>query len=163
MLCINYNMEYISKNIKDTHNIAEEVLSVLMQKKNTNALIIVLKGDLGAGKTEFVKGLKSFFKIKNNILSPTFVLMKVYDICNPQIKFKKIYHFDLYRLIDKKLNQKELEDSLNCLDIYDVLNDVNNIVLIEWGENIKMLNKFKKYMISFESCDDNIRKISIDL
>jgi tRNA threonylcarbamoyladenosine biosynthesis protein TsaE len=124
-------MEYISKTVKDTHNIAEEVLNVLMSKKNEKALIIVLKGNLGAGKTEFVKGLKSFFKIKNNILSPTFVLMKVYDILNTKIRFKKLYHFDLYRMIDKKLKQKELEESLNYLDIYDVLNNSSNIVLIE--------------------------------
>ncbi|MDD3156488.1 MAG: tRNA (adenosine(37)-N6)-threonylcarbamoyltransferase complex ATPase subunit type 1 TsaE [Candidatus Pacebacteria bacterium] len=124
-------MEYISKNIKDTHSIAEEVLNVLISKKDKKALIVVLKGNLGAGKTEFVKGLKSFFKIKNNILSPTFVLMKVYDILNKKIGFKKLYHFDLYRMLDKKSKQKELEENLSCLDIYDVLNNPDNIVLIE--------------------------------
>ncbi|MDD3808296.1 MAG: tRNA (adenosine(37)-N6)-threonylcarbamoyltransferase complex ATPase subunit type 1 TsaE [Candidatus Pacebacteria bacterium] len=124
-------MEYISKNIKDTHSIAEEVLNVLISKKDKKALIVVLKGNLGAGKTEFVKGLKSFFKIKNNILSPTFVLMKVYDILNTKIGFKKMYHFDLYRMLDKKSKQKELEENLSCLDIYDVLNNPDNIVLIE--------------------------------
>lgn len=155
-------MEYISKNIKDTHSIAEEVLNVLISKKDKKALIVVLKGNLGAGKTEFVKGLKSFFKIKNNILSPTFVLMKVYDILNKKIGFKKLYHFDLYRMLDKKSKQKELEENLSCLDIYDVLNNPDNIVLIEWGEDVKMLNKFKKHVVSFESCNGNMRKISID-
>lgn len=94
-------MEYISQNINDTHKIAITILKSLMKQANRkSSLLIILKGELGAGKTEFVKGFKSFLQIKNNILSPTFVLMKVYNINNHNIHFKKFYHLDLYRLID---------------------------------------------------------------
>lgn len=123
-------MEYISKSVNDTHQIAKNILKkLILESKTDQALVIILKGNLGAGKTELVKGLKSFFKIKNNILSPTFVLMKVYNISNS--KFKTMYHFDLYRLIGGKLKEKDIIAALDTLNIYDILNNQENIVFIE--------------------------------
>ncbi|MFA5230147.1 MAG: tRNA (adenosine(37)-N6)-threonylcarbamoyltransferase complex ATPase subunit type 1 TsaE [Candidatus Paceibacterota bacterium] len=123
-------MKYISKDVKDTHKIAKNILKdLILRPKNSQALVVILKGELGAGKTEFVKGLKSFLEIKNNILSPTFVLMKVYNILNT--KFKKMYHFDLYRLLEGKLKEKNIIEALETLNIYDILNDNTNIVFIE--------------------------------
>jgi tRNA threonylcarbamoyladenosine biosynthesis protein TsaE len=124
-------MKFISKNVNDTHKLAKTILNELILKHNKNALVVVLKGELGAGKTEFVKGLKSFLDINNNILSPTFVLMKVYNINNKDIKFKNLYHFDLYRLIEGKLKEKDIIEALNTLNIYDILNNKDNIVFIE--------------------------------
>ena len=138
-------MEYASKNIKDTHKLAEKILKELILKhKQRNALIVVLKGDLGVGKTEFVKGLKNFLKIKNNILSPTFVLMKVYDINNIKVNFKKFYHFDLYRLIEN--TEKDIWSALEVLNIQDILNNRDNIVFIEWGEKLKKLKKISNIL-----------------
>jgi tRNA threonylcarbamoyladenosine biosynthesis protein TsaE len=123
-------MKYISNSVQETHKIAEDFIKDFSKKHNSkNALVVVMKGDLGSGKTEFVKGLKKILKIKNNILSPTFVLMKVYDISNS--KFKKIYHFDLYRLLEGKLKEKYVIEALKTLNIYDILNDNVNIVFIE--------------------------------
>jgi tRNA threonylcarbamoyladenosine biosynthesis protein TsaE len=99
--------KYVSKSVKETHKIAESFIKEISKKHDSkNALVIVMRGDLGSGKTEFVKGLKKVLSIKNNILSPTFVLMKVYDITNS--KFKKMYHFDLYRLLEGKLKEKNI-------------------------------------------------------
>jgi len=149
----------ISKNVKETHKLAEQILkNLILQHKLNQALIIVLKGELGAGKTEFVKGLKKFLKINNNILSPTFVLMKVYTI-NTKINFKNLYHFDLYRLIEN--NNKCIIESLNILNIYDILNNEDNIVFVEWGENIKMLKKFKIHTIEVKRKNIKEREILI--
>ncbi|HRZ29786.1 MAG TPA: tRNA (adenosine(37)-N6)-threonylcarbamoyltransferase complex ATPase subunit type 1 TsaE [Candidatus Paceibacterota bacterium] len=122
----------ISKNVKETHKLAGQILkNLILQHKLNKALVIILKGELGTGKTEFVKGLKNFLKIKNNILSPTFVLMKVYDINNAKVNFKNLYHFDLYRLIEGKLKEKDIKEALNTLNIYDILNNKENIVFVE--------------------------------
>jgi len=124
-------MKYISKSVKETHKISEEFLKEISKKHYTNALVVVLQGDLGSGKTEFVKGLKKELKIENNILSPTFVLMKVYNIFNLKFGFQKMYHFDLYRLLEGKIKEKNIVEALETLNIYDILNDKKNIVFIE--------------------------------
>jgi len=153
-------MKYISKGVKDTHKIAKNILKdLILRPKNSQALVVILKGELGAGKTEFVKGLKSFLEIKNNILSPTFVLMKVYNILNT--KFKKMYHFDLYRLLEGKLKEKNIIEALETLNIYDILNDNTNIVFIEWGENLKMLKKYNPIVIEIINTKNAERKILI--
>lgn len=153
-------MEYISKSVKETHKIAKTILLDLIKSHEDMALVIILKGELGAGKTEFVKGLKEVFKIKENILSPTFVLMKVYNIVNP--RFKKIYHFDLYRLKEGEMEENQIISALETLNIYDVLNDSENIVLIEWGEGISLFNKIKARNIEIKQGGDGIRKFKID-
>ena len=153
-------MEYISKSVKETHKIAKTILLDLIKSHKDMALVIVLKGELGAGKTEFVKGLKEVFKIKENILSPTFVLMKVYDIVSP--KFKKMYHFDLYRLKEGGTKENQIINALETLNIYDVLNDSGNIALIEWGEGISLFNKIKARNIEIKQSEDGKRKFKID-
>jgi tRNA threonylcarbamoyladenosine biosynthesis protein TsaE len=123
--------KYTSKSVKETHKISEEFLKEISKKHYVNALVAVLQGDLGSGKTEFVKGLKKELKIENNILSPTFVLMKVYNIFNLKFGFQKMYHFDLYRLLEGKIKEKNIVEALETLNIYDILNDKKNIVFIE--------------------------------
>ncbi|MBQ9058288.1 MAG: tRNA (adenosine(37)-N6)-threonylcarbamoyltransferase complex ATPase subunit type 1 TsaE [Atopobiaceae bacterium] len=82
--------------------------------------IIVLSGDLGAGKTQFTKGVARALGISSDITSPTFNILMVYD--NGRIP---LYHFDLYRLE----NPDELEDT----GIFDVLG-AEGVCVIEWGE-----------------------------
>jgi tRNA threonylcarbamoyladenosine biosynthesis protein TsaE len=125
--------KYISKNIKTTHKIAQTILEELMLDINhaQQALIVILKGELGTGKTEFVKGLKDFLNIKSNVLSPTFVVMKVYDINKNNSVFKKLYHFDLYRLINNQTHNLNIDNDLANISIQDVFNNPSNIVFVE--------------------------------
>lgn len=120
--------KYISNTVLDTHKIANDVLKHLTDNnlfKNQSKLII-LKGDLGVGKTEFVKGLAKKLGVQNNVLSPTFVLSRVYDVDNSNIK--KLYHLDVYRLIEKnKVDSADLES----LFLDELINDSSNIVVIE--------------------------------
>ena len=154
-------MKYISKSVKETHKISEEFLKEISKKHYTNALVVVLQGDLGSGKTEFVKGLKKELKIENNILSPTFVLMKVYNIFNLKFGFQKMYHFDLYRLLEGKIKEKNIVEALETLNIYDILNDKKNIVFIEWGESLKMLKKYSPVVIEIKNKGNEDREILI--
>lgn len=88
--------------------------------------IVGLFGDLGSGKTQFVKGICEYFNVKDNISSPTFVIVNEYEgfdnVSNSEVK---INHFDLYRL----KNIKEL------LEIgFDNYIESNSVCLIEWAE-----------------------------
>lgn len=155
-------MKFISKNINDTHKLAKKILNEIISKHDIDkALVVILKGELGAGKTEFVKGLKVSLGISNNILSPTFVLMRVYNIYNKDLKFKNLYHFDLYRLIERKLKEGDIVEALNTLNIYDILNNKENIVFIEWGENIKILKKYTTKIVELKRIDMYEREIKL--
>ena len=82
--------KYLIKNDIQTLSFAKEVA-----KKLNNGDIIILSGDLGAGKTKFTEGFLSFYGLENEISSPTFTIVNEY--------FKNdinIYDFDVYRLED---------------------------------------------------------------
>ena len=108
-------MEYISKTEKDTINFAKTYAKSLK-----NGDILLLDGDLGAGKTVFVKGLVQALSTKNIVaVSPTFTIVNEYDT-NP-----KIYHFDFYRI--------KSEDELVAIGIEEYLYG-DGICVIEWPE-----------------------------
>ena len=103
--------------------LAKKILALHPGKK---AVIIGLLGDLGSGKTTFVQGFLKVAGWKKRITSPTFVLMRRYPLRGK--KFKNIYHLDAYRLKSSEIHHLELEDTIK---------DPQNIVLVEWPENIK--------------------------
>lgn len=88
--------------------------------------VIGLKGDLGSGKTQFVKGICSYFGIDDDVNSPTFIIANQYQGTNPERgEMIKINHLDLYRL--KKASDIE---SLGMDNYFDG----ESITLIEWSE-----------------------------
>ena len=114
--------------------------------KFNKRMIILMRGELGSGKTTFIKQLLAHKYDFHNTSSPTFGLINTYNIQN-----KLIFHYDLYR-IDK-------ESELNEIGIYDNL-EIKAIHFIEWPEVIPS-NLIKPDMIiSFETMDEH-RLISI--
>lgn len=116
--------EYISHNIEETEKVAADLISNLSGSK-----VLALSGNLGAGKTVFVKGLAKALGIKERVNSPTFVLLKVYNTEHPQIK--RLIHVDCYRLE----GQEDLED----IGLSEFLDDPSNLVVIEWADRINNL------------------------
>ena len=115
--------------------------------------ICLFQGELGAGKTTFVRLLINNLYLLNNlpkpasIASPTFPILNTYDLNSLQI-----YHYDLYRI----QNLKELEE----LDFFENLN--NNITFIEWPEILISLPLNKKYyLINLDIISETKRKINI--
>ncbi|MBF0570512.1 MAG: tRNA (adenosine(37)-N6)-threonylcarbamoyltransferase complex ATPase subunit type 1 TsaE [Candidatus Omnitrophica bacterium] len=109
--------------------------------------IVLLQGDLGAGKTTFVKGLARAFKVSpQKVNSPTFVLMNYY-------KGKlAIYHFDLYRLGDPK--------EVDTVD-FDEYFYGEGISLIEWPERLGEYKPKQYYLVEFQHKGEQKRKICI--
>lgn len=109
--------------------------------------IVVLNGNLGSGKTFFIKKALRYFNI-NNVSSPTFALVNEYD------GLLKVYHFDFYRINSKG----ELFD----IGWYDYLNDTEALIFIEWGNLIPGVIPQKRYEIQIIISDDLKREFKIE-
>lgn len=95
----------------------------------TGATVIALQGDLGSGKTHFAQNFGKVLGVEENMPSPTFVIMKNYNINS--WGFKKLIHIDAYRL--------EKEEELINLGWNEMVKDPENIILIEWPERVPNL------------------------
>lgn len=114
--------------------------------------IVLLHGDLGAGKTTFVKGLAQGLNIKDDITSPTFSLMNVYDV--EQADIQNLVHIDTYRL--------ESERDLIEIGIEDYLGNSHTITVIEWPEKIgKLLKNKETKNVSLSHVTESERSIII--
>lgn len=127
-------MEIITQTEKETIGIAKEFAAHLRGGE-----VLGLVGDLGAGKTCFTKGLAQGLKIKKNITSPTFVLMKVYPTKHKAIK--NFVHIDAYRL--------HSYNDLMAIGIEDYIGKDDSVVVIEWADRVKD-KKVKIDEIKFE-------------
>lgn len=137
--------KFILNNLSDTKKVA-----VAFAKLLRGGEIILLNGDLGAGKTTFTKLVLQALGVKDDVTSPTFTIMHEY-------KTKKfdIYHFDMYRLTSGS------EACEFGMDEYLYSRDPRNIVFVEWAENIKDILTGKFIKIDIKLLDDNKREIEI--
>ena len=135
--------EFVSKSFEDTVKFAKE-FAVSLKPGD----IVLLDGDLGAGKTVFSKGVVS--ALSNNSIvavSPTFVLVNVYDT-NP-----KVYHFDLYRIED----QSEL-DAIGAEEYFFG----DGISLVEWPSRVEGFFPASSIKVNIKKLSDNERLITVE-
>ena len=111
---------------------------------------VLLRGDLGAGKTTLVKGIAAAFEAaaEEDVTSPTFTL--VHEYRGPRAN---LYHIDLYRV--------DTPRELETLALDDLRSD-NSILLIEWGEKFPQLQREWDLEIALEREDENVRRIRIN-
>ncbi|OGM66666.1 tRNA (adenosine(37)-N6)-threonylcarbamoyltransferase complex ATPase subunit type 1 TsaE [Candidatus Woesebacteria bacterium RIFCSPLOWO2_01_FULL_43_11] len=138
-------MEFITKSPGETKKLGKTLANNL-----TGGEIFALTGNLGSGKTTFVQGFAEGLRVKTRIISPTFILMRRYNI-----KPKNFYHVDLYRL------EENAEKEVVNLGLTDIWGRKENIVVIEWAEKIKGLIPKSAKWITFEDLEGDKRKISI--
>ena len=135
--------EFISKSIEDTLHVAAEFANSLSVGD-----IVLLNGDLGAGKTVFVKGVTDYFsKGKAVAVSPTFLIVNVYDTT------PEIYHFDLYRINDV--------EELDFIGAEEYLFG-NGISFVEWPERAKGYFPSSSIKVEIKKINDNERLIRIE-
>lgn len=129
----------IINNLKETKKFAKNFAKILKGGE-----VVLLGGDLGAGKTTFTKSVLKCLGVKDEVTSPTFTIMREYN----GKKFK-IYHFDMYRLSSgQEAKEFGLED-------YIYSKNKDSIVFIEWPENVQdiLVGDFIKVDISILDSD----------
>ena len=132
----------------------EEIGKLLAQELESDASLppfVALYGDLGVGKTAFVRGFVSAISPEAIVRSPTFALVNEY-----RAKPRTLFHFDMYRI--------DSEDDLDSIGFYDYL-DRSGICLVEWSEKIPYALPERYLRVTLEKNDarnPNCRKITVE-
>ena len=129
---------------KETEDKAKNFASLIKGFKNS--LLINLIGNLGAGKTTFVRGLIQELGFDEFVKSPTFTILESYESDN-----LKVFHFDLYRIEDDK--------ELQAIGVEDYLTEENAITLVEWPEKSKRYFNNPDYIIELNHCDNDEKRL----
>jgi len=129
---------------KETEDKAKNFASLIKGFKNS--LLINLIGNLGAGKTTFVRGLIQELGFDEFVKSPTFTIVESYESDN-----LKIFHFDLYRIEDDR--------ELQAIGVEDYLTEENAITLVEWPEKSKRYFNNPDYIIELNHCDNDEKRL----
>lgn len=132
--------KYTSRNENDTIALAQNIESEKFEN-----MIICLDGELGSGKTIFVKGFAHALGIEETITSPTFNIIKEYN--NGELP---LYHMDVYRLDDN-------EDTVGVTDYFNK----GGITIIEWADIINEKLPEERLDIKFRIIDENTRLLTI--
>ncbi len=158
-------MEFLAKNEEETAKLAHD-FAIKLGPNDESAQVVGLYGELGAGKTTFMKYLAKSLGVKETIQSPTFVIMKKYELKSAskkaQVKdtfklapfyFQTLIHIDAYRI--------ENDNEMINLGWEEIINDPKNLVFVEWPERIAgVMPKHTK--ISFNHINENERNIKIE-
>ncbi|HCI05345.1 MAG: hypothetical protein UX26_C0001G0047 [Parcubacteria group bacterium GW2011_GWC1_45_9] len=153
-------LEFFSESPEQTRKLARAF--ILKFKNLDQPLILALTGNLGVGKTCFIQTLAKALKIKDRVISPTFVVMKSFLIPEKRKKsrFAKaapdkrfFWHVDCWRL-----EQPDFE----YLGLKEIVKNNENIVCLEWAEKVKKLLPKNTVWLKFEHLGGNKRKITIE-
>ncbi|MCI0533561.1 tRNA (adenosine(37)-N6)-threonylcarbamoyltransferase complex ATPase subunit type 1 TsaE [bacterium] len=147
-------MKIVSKSEADTKMAAEVFLFGFVKKfVGRGALVAGLSGDLGSGKTTFVKFIAESFGLPPIVQSPTFVIEKVYSLPSSlnAREFRRLIHIDAYRLKDAY--------ELLALGWDDMVKDKENIIFVEWPENVREALPDDANFVRFSHIDDGARGI----
>ena len=138
-------MIFESRSAADTESFAMKLASRLLPGD-----VIRLHGEIGVGKTVFVRGVARFFGCEQEVCSPTFAIMNIYAGSTP------VYHFDLYRL--------ESEDEIYEAGLYEYLG-ADGIALVEWPELLREYPSKRIYDVTIEKnngISEDYRKITLE-
>lgn len=142
--------EVCSLSPEETERAGEELARLVRDGENIPPFI-ALYGDLGVGKTAFVRGFARVFSPKALVRSPTFALVNEYPSDT-----RRLFHFDMYRISD--------EDDLYSTGYYDYL-DEGSVCLVEWSENIPYALPERYLRVTITKNDtenENSRKILVE-
>ncbi|MBR5250590.1 MAG: tRNA (adenosine(37)-N6)-threonylcarbamoyltransferase complex ATPase subunit type 1 TsaE [Clostridia bacterium] len=137
-------MKVISNSVEETINIGKE-----FAKKLKGGAVVLLDGDLGAGKTHFSKGVGLGLGVNDVITSPTFTIHNLYNgTCYV------LNHFDFYRI--------EEEEEAQQLGLDEIFYDKNAISIVEWWQNVKGLLPANTIKVAIVKMGENQREIIIN-
>ncbi len=133
---------YISKSEGETVAFGRD-----LAKRLRPGSFVALYGDLGAGKTQFVKGICEAFKVKEVVNSPTFTIVNEYHGTLP------VYHIDLYRM-------KDIQEIFGIG--FDEYSEAGGVCLVEWAEKLDGIIPEKRFDVKMAVIDDTTREIIVD-
>lgn len=143
-------MRIVTKNLKQTLELGKKIARQLKGGE-----IFKLEGDLGSGKTAFVKGLAAGLGINKPVRSPTFNLLKIYNVQKNK-NIRTLVHVDCYRL-------KKPEEIVE-IGLLDYLEKPKTVTAIEWPEKIEtILKKYLAQKFSFRFLKENERSITSNI
>lgn len=131
-----------SQSQRHTQELGESFASMLHRGD-----VVALLGDLGAGKTEFVRGVCRFFNVEDIVTSPTFAIINQYDGTMAGGSPVKIYHVDLYRI--------DTPDELRSVGFEEMVHAPDAIKFIEWPEKASSVMPERHWIVSIESDPSN--------
>ncbi len=137
--------EFLTHSADDTVELGRSLAPTLAPPK-----LVLLRGDLGAGKTTLIKGIVEGFNAaqEEDVTSPTFTL--VHEYRGPKVT---VYHVDLYRV--------DTPRQLETLGIDDLFG-ADNVLLIEWGDKFARFQRERDLEIAIERLGENDRKIALN-
>lgn len=130
------------------------ILEEVLQHQKKGASLLALSGDLGVGKTTITQVIARKLGIKEKIISPTFVIMKIYETDQKSTyykNFKKLIHIDAYRLA----NGQELKQ----IGWTEMLKDKNSLIIIEWPEIVKDVLDKDVLWVKLSHIDEEARSL----
>ena len=134
--------------------VVDLVLEAARKKEVEGAFTLALSGDLGAGKTTFTQRLAGRLGVAEEVTSPTFVIMKKYELPEVEsVPFTELIHVDAYRIEDI--------DEMRVLGFPALLQKKDTIICIEWPENIEKLIPEDAIKVSLE-IEGGGRVVTID-
>lgn len=120
----------------------------------TRGDVVLFFGDLGSGKTEFIKGICRYFEVEEIVTSPTFTIMNQYNGTLDDEDLS-IYHIDLYRIKTK--------NELAEIGFEECIFSTDSIKLVEWAENSHDLVKFVNFNVRIRSDFENVNERLIEI
>lgn len=141
------NQKFITHSAEETRALGRKLAREIMPET-----ILCLSGDLGAGKTTFTQGFLEGIGAEHPFMSPTFVIMKQYDLFAPVNGVERAYHVDAYRVESK---------DFETIGFSEWCEDKKGIVILEWPERVAKLLPEKRIDITFKSVSENEREIKI--
>ena len=138
--------EFTTKSAEETIALGRELVLLLSPPK-----IVLLRGDLGAGKTTLVKGIAQGFQAasEEDVTSPTFTLVHEYRAYSATL-----YHIDLYRV--------DTPRELETLGLDDLVGD-SSVLRIEWGEKFVRFERERDVEIALERVAENERRVTVKM
>lgn len=135
-------MKFVVNSLEETKKLAQN-----FAKDLNDGQVVLLNGDLGAGKTTFTQFVFAALGVEDMVNSPTFSILKSY-----QGKDITLHHFDTYRISEEEAIESGFDE---------ILSDKNSVIFIEWSENIKSLLPKQCICVNIKLLDENKREFEI--
>lgn len=151
-------MPIMEKTVRTLTEFEEEAarFAMSLSRHEQGATLVTLSGELGAGKTAFVKAVARAMGIKEVVNSPTFVLEKMYQLPSERggrtATFARLVHIDAYRL--------EPGEHMDALGFDALMQDAENVIMLEWPERVEDSQLKPSVRISIKTHPDGLRTIS---